>query len=85
MCEGEATVLCMFSIASLVREDEAVEEAPSEPSVLSVLCILLSRSDRRRVGVEKFSSFTLLSGILMALLPGGCSRSVMVFTFNGLC
>lgn len=46
MFEGEATVLCMFSIASLVREDEAVEEAPSEPSVLSVLCILLSRSDR---------------------------------------
>lgn len=70
VCEGEAIVFWMLRTASRVREEEAVDEVPSEPSVLSVLLILLSRSGRRRGGVEKFSSFILLSGILMALLPG---------------
>lgn len=82
ICEGEAIVLCAPNIMSLVREDEAVEEAPSDPSVLSVLCILLSRSDRRHEGVEKFSSFILLRGILMARLPGRCSRSAMLIRFG---
>lgn len=82
MYDGEAMVLCVLSMTSLVREEEAVEEAPSDPSVLSVLCIRLSRSESRREGVEKFSSFILLSGILMALLPGRCSRSAILFTFD---
>lgn len=78
-------VLCALSMISLVLEEEAVEEEPSEePSVLSVLCILVSRSDRRREGVVKFSSFVLLRGILMARLPGGYAWSVMVFVCSGL-
>ena len=55
---GEAIVFCVlrraFLVLALVDEAEREEGAPSEfePSVLSVLVILVSRLDRPREGVE---------------------------------